>query len=82
MKVEDYYPQGKRWLLRLHEKGGKRHEAPCHQILEEYLDAYCEAARLWDEKKSPLFRTVTKAPGRPQLATAAVRQRRHQKHGN
>jgi integrase/recombinase XerD len=26
MKVEDYYPEGKRWWLRLHEKGGKRHE--------------------------------------------------------
>lgn len=22
MKIEDYYPQGKRWWLRLHEKGG------------------------------------------------------------
>ena len=22
MNVEDYYPQGKRWWLRLHEKGG------------------------------------------------------------
>jgi hypothetical protein len=24
MKVEDYYRQGKRWWVRLHEKGGKR----------------------------------------------------------
>ncbi len=23
MRVEDYYPQGKRWWVRLHEKGGK-----------------------------------------------------------
>ena len=28
LKIEDYYPQGKRWWLRLHEKGGKRHEVP------------------------------------------------------
>jgi hypothetical protein len=28
MRVEDYYPEGKRWWLRLHEKGGKRHEMP------------------------------------------------------
>ena len=56
MKVEDYYPQGKRWWLRLHEKGGKRHEVPCHHLLEEDLDAYCEAAQLWDQKKSPLVR--------------------------
>ena len=26
MRVEDYYPGGKRWWVRLHEKGGKRHE--------------------------------------------------------
>ena len=45
MKVEDYYPQGKRWWLRLHEKGGKRHEVPCHHTLEEYLDAYLDRRR-------------------------------------
>ena len=28
MRVEDYFPQGKRWWLRLHEKGGKNHEMP------------------------------------------------------
>jgi len=30
MRVEDYFPQGKRWWLRLHEKGGKQHEMPVH----------------------------------------------------
>jgi site-specific recombinase XerD len=30
MRVEDYYPEGKRWWVRLHEKGGKRHEMPVH----------------------------------------------------
>lgn len=30
MRVEDYYPQQKRWWVRLHEKGGKRHEMPAH----------------------------------------------------
>ena len=30
MRVEDYYPQGKRWWVRLHEKGGKRHDMPAH----------------------------------------------------
>ena len=39
MRVEDYFPQGKRWWLRLHEKGGKNHEMPVHHTLEEYLDA-------------------------------------------
>jgi hypothetical protein len=44
MRVEDYYPKGKRWWFRLHEKGGKRHEMPAHHNLEAYLDAYIEAA--------------------------------------
>lgn len=66
MKVDDYYPEGKRWKLRLHEKGGKRHEVPCHHTLEEYLDAYLNAANLWDKKKGPLFRTMTSGTvGRP-----------------
>jgi integrase/recombinase XerD len=30
MRVKDYYPQGKRWWFRLHEKGGKRHDVPAH----------------------------------------------------
>jgi hypothetical protein len=36
MDVEDYYPQGKRWWVRLHEKGGKQHEMPAHHLLEQY----------------------------------------------
>jgi site-specific recombinase XerD len=56
MRVEDYFPQGKRWWLRLHEKGGKHHEMPVHHILEEYLDSYIAVAGIKDEPKSPLFR--------------------------
>ena len=56
MRVEDYFPQGKRWWLRLHEKGGKHHEMPVHHSLEEYLDRYIEAAGLKDQPKRPLFR--------------------------
>ena len=58
MKVEDYYRQGKRWWVRLHEKGGKRHEMPAHHNLEEYLDAYLRAAGIKSEKKNPLFRST------------------------
>ena len=65
MKVEDYFPEGKRWKLRLHEKGGKEHVVPVHHTLEEYLDAYLAVAGIRDEKKGPLFRTLTTAPGRP-----------------
>lgn len=58
MNAEDYYPQGKRWWVRLHEKGGKLHEVPAHHKLEEYLDAYLDAASLWEQKKAPLFRVA------------------------
>ena len=59
MSVGDYYPEGKRYWLRLHEKGGKRHEMPAHPTLEEYLDAYLQAAGIAPEHKGPLFRTAT-----------------------
>lgn len=58
MKVEDYYSNGKRWWLRLHEKGGKFHEVPAHHNAEAYLDAYIQAARLADQPKTPLFRSI------------------------
>lgn len=65
MKVEDYFPEGKRWKLRLHEKGGKEHVVPVHHSLEEYVDAYLDASGIRDEKKGPLFRTFAVAVGRP-----------------
>ena len=58
MRVEDYFATGKRWWVRLHEKGGKRHEMPAHHNLEAYLDAYLHAAGILEAKKSPLFRSA------------------------
>jgi hypothetical protein len=72
MRVDDYYPQGKRWWVRLHEKGGKRHEMPAHHTLEAYLDAYIDAAGLRGDGKSPLFRS---AVGRTGALTAAAMNR-------
>jgi site-specific recombinase XerD len=63
MRVEDYYPLGKRWRVRLHEKGGKLHDVPAHHKLEAYLDAYIKAAGLVDDKKSPLFRSAVRRTG-------------------
>jgi site-specific recombinase XerD len=60
MQVDDYYQNGKRWWIRLHEKGGKRHEVPAHHNAEAYLDAYLEAAGIRDQGKGPLFRSVDK----------------------
>jgi len=58
MRVEDYYENGKRGWVRLHEKGGKRHDVPCHHNAEAYLEAYLAAAGIRDEKKGPFFRSV------------------------
>jgi site-specific recombinase XerD len=58
MDVADYFPQGKRWWFRLHEKGGKHHDMPAHHKAEEYVDAYIEAAGLEDRKNEPLFRSA------------------------
>jgi integrase len=72
MKVEDYYQNGKRWWLRLHEKGGKFHEVPGHHNAEAYLDAYLEAAGIADDKKGPLFRSVRGKSG--ELTTRPLRR--------
>jgi site-specific recombinase XerD len=64
LAVEDYFPQKKRWWLRLREKNGKLNEMPCHHNLEEYLDAYIEAARIGEDRKAPLFRSAIGKTGR------------------
>ena len=58
MKVEDVYVQGRRTWLRLHEKGGKRHDMPAHHTLDEYLHAYLEGAHIASDAKGYLFRTA------------------------
>jgi site-specific recombinase XerD len=58
MKVEDVYIQNRRLWVRLHEKGGKRHEMPCHHNLETYLHAYIDGCGLVTDAKGPLFRTI------------------------
>ena len=63
MKVEDVFVQNRRLWVRLHEKGGKRHEMPCHHALEEYLHAYIDGCGLGDDPKGPLFRTIERGRG-------------------
>jgi site-specific recombinase XerD len=58
MKVEDAYVQNRRLWVRLHEKGGKRHEMPCHHNLETYLHAYIDGCGLAGDPKGALFRTI------------------------
>jgi len=64
MRVEDVFVQNRRLWVRLHEKGGKRHEMPCHHTLEAYLDAYLDGCGLRDDRKGPLFRTVSRGTSR------------------
>ena len=63
MRVEDYFVQGRRGWVNLHEKGGKLHSLPCHHNLDAYLEAYISAAGLAGDAKTPLFRTVTNRRG-------------------
>jgi site-specific recombinase XerD len=72
MEVEDYFSNGKRWWVRLHEKGGKRHEMPAHHKLEQFLDEYLDAAGIRDRSKTPLFRS---APGKTGILTERAMHR-------
>src|SRR5689334_13695079 len=55
MKVEDYYIQKRRGWVRLHEKGGKVNELPCHHNLEKFLDEWQAASGVAGEPAAPLF---------------------------
>jgi integrase len=72
MKVEDVYVQNRGLWVRLHEKGGKRHEMPCHHNLETYLHAYIDRCGLASDPKGPLFRTV--GQGTDKLTTTSLPQ--------
>jgi site-specific recombinase XerD len=63
MKVRDYFVQGRRGWVRLHEKGGKEHEVPCHHSLEQYLDEYIAVAGIAEEPDAPLFQTAAGKTG-------------------
>ena len=64
MRRQDYFRQGVRGWLRLHEKGGKRHDVPAHHRAEEAVEAYLAAVGLDDDDaKAPLFQSVDRAGG-------------------
>ena len=82
MRVEDVFMQNRRLWVRLHEKGGKRHEMPCHHNLEDYLTAYIDGCGLREDRKGPLFRTIARGTKRlsdtplPQANAFAMVRRR------
>ena len=62
MRRQDYFRQGTRGWLRLHEKGGKRHDVPAHHRAEEAVEAYLAAGGI-EDAKVPLFQSVDRAGG-------------------
>jgi len=72
LTVGGVFRQKKRLWLRLHEKGGKVHDMPCHHTLEEYLAEFIDAAELSDAPGStPLFQSFKRRPygrGEPELS--------------
>jgi site-specific recombinase XerD len=60
LRVGDYFENEKRQWLRLHEKGGKRHEVPCHHSLVQYLQDWITAAGIGRDKKGWLFSSIRK----------------------
>ena len=67
MRRQDYFLQGTRGWLRLHEKGGKRHDVPVHHRAEAAVDAYLVAGGI-EDAKAPLFQSVDRScrlSGRP-----------------
>jgi integrase/recombinase XerD len=57
------FVQGRRGWVRLHEKGGKEHQVPCHHNLELYLDEYIAGAGIAGDKDGLLFRTAAGKTG-------------------
>jgi site-specific recombinase XerD len=69
MKVKDYFTQGRRGWVRLHEKGGKEHEVPCHHTLEAFLDAYIARA----SRTTRTARCSAQPATRPKAPSARLR---------
>jgi integrase/recombinase XerD len=69
LNVSDIFHQHRRLWVRLHEKGGKFHEMPCHHTLEGYLAEYLERAQLAEAGRTPLFQAIKVRPyGRGEAA--------------
>ena len=64
MTVEDVYVQNWRTWVRLHEKGGKQHEMPCHHSLDLYIREYLEAPEVEFDPKARLYRAMQRRSGR------------------
>ncbi len=70
MRVEDVYVQKRRSWVRLHEKGGKRHEMPCHHNLETYL--HCKRLTNTPVRRASRPRAFSEVPMRPLEAILGI----------
>ena len=57
---QNYFLQGTRGWLRLHEKGGKRHDVPAHHRAEAAVEVYLVAGGV-EDAKAPLFQSVDRS---------------------
>jgi site-specific recombinase XerD len=64
MCVEDYYRDGQKWWIRLHEKSGKQHRIEVHPALKACLDAYLDASGIRSDSGGPLFRSAIGRTGK------------------
>ena len=58
VNVDDVYQNGRRWWVRLKEKGGRQHEMPLNHKAEQAIMEYVEAGFLHGQAGTPLFRTL------------------------
>jgi integrase len=58
LRVQDYFQNGQRSVVRLRTKGGKEKEFPVHHLLEDILDAYLDISGLRTHPAGPLFPTT------------------------
>lgn len=59
MRGMDYFQQGRRWFIRLHEKNGRLHQVPAHSRLQDLMEAYLHASGTSGAPDLPLFRSFT-----------------------
>jgi site-specific recombinase XerD len=62
LNAGDIFHQQRQLWVRLHGKGGKFHEMPCHHTLEGYLTEYVERAGLAEAGRAPLFQPIKVRP--------------------
>lgn len=78
LKVGDIFHQKRRLWLRLHEKGRKRLEIPCHHQFENYLVEWLDRSGLKDQVQSHVFQAFsrygTRANGARSLAGRPLSQ--------